>query len=342
MAESFEQLKRRLAAARRAADEAYRQDRPIVPGGSLIPGATSGAVDDEEEEKSWSSQDPNFYGLRDIMVDIVGVDIGDAAAGRVLNQYGATFYETNSRWPTLMDLRGDEDLFTRIVGAALRTDLLPAYFAVDGPEGRIYYDNTTGVPRTLGPAQPGDLRGDMRRAEKYTVFSQDEFEAYVNIDALGGTSGGSGGSGRGGQAYDKAQIGEYIDRQWGSLMLETAPNGLVDRYVSDHTAFWREGGSLDLETWVLGEMRKTGRYQALYGRKDPSLSEGQYLGQYTNLARGTGLRGDLVNREAARGAAGGVAPQSFANSLVENRDVQALGTGDLSRRFAQTVARIPA
>ena len=318
---------------------------PLVVGGGLIPGGSgSGAVDDTTEQASWSSQDPRFYGIRDLIIDQSGLDIFDTQASRILNDYGETFAAAHSgRWPTYTDVRADQSVFTSLARSALRTDLLPPTYGVRNADGSVtYYDNTGALPVETSAPEPL-WQGTYAETPGAVVYGADEYASIINWDAAGGRGRGSGsGGGRSGQVFDRAELDEYITRSWSGLMLETPPAGVADRWIAASNAFWSEGGSLDIETWLKGEMRKTARYQTLYGRKDPLISEEEHLGQYLSLARQTGLRSEQVNREAARGAAGGGAPASFAASLVENADVQGLGTGELSRRFAQTVGRLPA
>lgn len=323
----------------------------IVDPDEDVPGAT-GVVDEPEEEgdSSWSSRDPvNFYSIRDAiqryMLDRFGINISATALNQVMNAYAG------SESFTFSQLVGDEAFWTQAQRRALGSQNLPDWFWVNNPGGgRTLYNNTGGFPvpasiddwlEATQPKSLGDRYSNPPTGSAYflPVMDQDVFEAALNLDAFGLSR--RGGGGRAAPVWDRAALYESIRSIWRPLMVEDAPANLADEYVSEWTAFSRQGGSLDLQTWVLNKMRGTGRYQSIYAHKPAELSETEYIGQYRQIAEQTGLRDALVSRETLRGAAGGAAPQAFANSLMENRDVQAMGTGNLSRRFAQTIARIP-
>lgn len=324
----------------------YQVNQPTVrPGGGGVAFTgdtglgTSGAVDDTSAPPSWSSSDTRFYGIRDLLVTQSGLTISDTSASRVLDDYGARFYADHGRFPTYTELRGDGTLFAELTRSALRTDLLPPVYGVRGADGEIqFYDNSGAFPTEI--AKPGTLwAGTYAQVPQAPIYSQGEYDQIINWDAMGAPRGS--GSGRGGQVFDKAQMDEYITRSWGSLMLQEPPPGLTKRFIKASNAFWAQGGSLDLETWLKDQMRATARYRVLYGRKDPSMSEEQHLSLYSGLARQTGVRPALVTRFTVRGAAGAGAPAAFANMLTETAEVQGLGTGQLSRQFAQIVSGIP-
>ena len=144
------------------------------------------------------------------------------------------------------------------------------------------------------------------------------------------------GGGRGDLVLDRDTVAERIRNRWRTWMREEPANlnGLVSEFESDAQAFWQAGGGQkDLEVWIKNRMRTTGRYDLLYGNKDESQSEEDYLEGFLS-AEQFGLSPRIANREIVRGLTHGPAPASFQESVAFGRDVQALGQGTFSRRFA--------
>ena len=171
--------------------------------------------------------------------------------------------------------------------------------------------------------------------------------AIIDADTLGRilgrstitTSGGGGGVTRQPVAFDRAELTESIRGQWRSWMREEPGNleGLVSEFEASANAAWlNRGERKNLEVWIKNRMRSTSRYDLLYGKKDQSQSEEDYLGGFLS-AEQFGLHPRVANREVVRGLTNDPAPASFTESVAFGRDVQALGQGTFSRRFAQMI-----
>jgi len=158
--------------------------------------------------------------------------------------------------------------------------------------------------------------------------------------ASGSGRGSGSGSGRGGDiAYDREMLIESIRNHWRSILLEDCPDpaGLADQYIQEATAFWGQGGTLDLDTWVRNKIRASGRYRTLYARLPASMSEEEYLAQYLGTARQLGLNERWTMTQVEAGLQSGAAPQGFAERLTQTPQYAASNVGAFAQQYAQLV-----
>jgi len=188
---------------------------------------------------------------------------------------------------------------------------------------------------------PSSVLGTFRDLTAPNVISEDDFNRIQGrsmITTTTTTSGGGGG--RTALAFDRSHLAEVARDQWRTLMLEEPrnPEGLVDEYIKEANSMWLGGGAqLDFNTWVLNKIRATGRYNTLYGRKDESQSELDYLNSFRQGTAPFGLSPRIEKQELERGLTNAPAPASFQESVAFGRDVQAIGQGTFSRRFASMI-----
>jgi len=308
---------------------------------------------------SWASTDPTtFYGIRDLVQQQFGQYVGlDATeVGRALEEFGRQYFQTNRFFPTVTDVQRSGEFLVTLERRAVRSDVLPPIYAIDTPQGRIIYSNraTSVLPVALTPTQtqhfepakPGNVPGSKPGleigapgTEAIQTMTPEEVNNILNLEALQPKpTGGSGASVR----YDKDQLAEAIRDRWRTLLREEPadPYSLANQFISDANSALRQGSTKDFETWVLNKIRATDKYTVLYGKKDPSQSEVDYLQSFLNITGQYGLRASDANRIVKRGLKSGAAPASFAEQVAGSKAVEGLGTGDLSRRFANLLGQL--
>jgi len=296
-----------------------------------------------------------------------GIQEGDA--GAYTNAYAQSYYAENGRWPTFADLYIDNDYRNGAARVASGANGLPQYFWVtDENGGRTLYDNRSIVgpypmqvqlpesfmplrhfieeQAALGPYErkPGmEYAGYvLRKPYEIPVLTSEMLQEMFNRTAPPPTSGGGSGGGSAGPIFDKKLVMENITNIWRNLLLEEPGNvsTLADNYIMEAQAFARRGGSLNLETWARGTIRKTGRYGVLYGKKPESLSEDQYINQYRQAAGQFGLNEDWTSGQIEAGLSSGAGVAGFTERLAGTRKAMTASTGAWSQRFASSLGEM--
>lgn len=191
-----------------------------------------------------------------------------------------------------------------------------------GQPGLDAYEARTG---DTGSREISDPLGIMQRyqlALQWLAARDSMFgNAYQRWAQDGGKPPGGGAPRLTAASFDRNQLVNEVNSLWRSYLLDTTDKAgaLADAYIKARVA--NPNQALDFETYVLGEIRKTGRYQTLYESKPEGLTEQQYLApylstamQYVNPQRATEL--------AATGAQWGAAPGSYVQRVGRERDVQ--------------------
>ncbi len=347
-------------------------DNKLHPGDEVV------VVGGDREPPSWSSVDPAlFFGIRDQLlaewalqlgVPVSRLPVTAGEASRVLNQFGESFRDRTGELPeNFIDVQNDPEVWTRLARRGNNSDILPPLFQVETPQGRVIFRNTIDSVRpmqiteeeALGPPSSSsrfDVGFGANESQRDPALSEEGRTSALRI--LGGpvidpavlanlmgqtatTTSGSGG-GRGTLRFDRDQLAEGIRERWRTILREDPSNlgGLVSEFEAAANSMWKAGGAQkDFDTWVLNRMKGTPQYRRLYGRKDPQQSEVEYLQGFLS-AEQFGLDPRIANREVVRGLSTGAAPASFAESVAFSRDVQALGQGSFSRRFANLINQL--
>ena len=351
---------------------------PATPGGTFIPLSNyilggSSPVDVPTYQNQMGA---SYAGAQDFLRMFHNVQEGPA--GLYVNAFAENWKTTNGRYPTLNELitaSGFADGAKRVVtGAAY---LPPVFWAVNPETGRYaLWDNSTGIgPVPIEVPGPGSLLEAsnvfnrwfpqyQQVGEEYTgpyaeggigygagvdpsrnipVFSSEYLTAiFENAGAPGPTGGGGGGGGYSGPVFDRDLVIENIRNLWRNLLREDARNveKLADQYIAQATGFARRGGSLNLETWARKQVRETDRYRLLYERKPESMSEDQYINQYSQAAGQFGLNEAWTDRQIESGMESGAGVAGFTERLAGTRKAMTASAGSWSQRFASSLGEM--
>lgn len=318
----------------------------------------------------------NWYST---LKDDYGLDVTEAQVGRVLEAWAEAYREgktgvhattdaTGTQYvlPTILDLENDPTPWVMLQRNIVGTDKLPKTFAIQAPEGAVQYyrnDPSQVMPVAVSKeelhqeavaneafgtrGQPGmssataAYASDLLRRESLAVPTIPQEIVDSLLKPLQQQQTRSGGSGRR-ISFDKDQLIEAIRDRWRVLLREEPGNAgvIADEYIAAASDALRAGQPKDFDTWVLNRIRKEDRYGLLYARKDESQSELDYLNSFVPSVEGYGLPTRLAEQHLQRGMSTGAAPASFAESVAGSRDVASLGTGGLSRRFANLLNQL--
>ncbi len=211
---------------------------------------------------------------------------------------------------------------------------LPTVPGVEGePSKSIDFGQFTGVEdefRALVGRGLINLRNNIPEEDdfdlsRYTGFNQEDSEPS--------------GSGRGRLSFDRAALTQNASATWGQILWEAPPGGIVDEYISSANSLWQSSGvQQGFGTWLQGKMQQTGKYGVMYGRMEPGFTELEWQARF-NTAQ-FGLRLEDERAQSLRGLSSGAAPASFQQSVEQSRDVQALGQGRFSQRFANHINQL--
>ncbi len=156
---------------------------------------------------------------------------------------------------------------------------------------------------------------------------------------------GSGRVGRPARAYDRDQLIESGTDRWKGIMFEdpdeNAVGSLVDRFIDKGSAFWmKQGGNLDFDTYIVNEMRKTGRYKSLYAKKDPYLTEEEWMGRYRGAVEQFGFGEQATRRETEAGLKSGAGVAGFTERVSRTRESRLQNQGGFSRSLANQMSQM--
>jgi len=265
-----------------------------------------------------------------------------------VNQIAQQWYDQHGEWPDPVDLMGTEGFAWGATKLPTNSHVLPPFFAIQEEDGTLtWMDNrlstgpapvTSMLPWVNGIteiANPNNPDYDWYTAQNTTTLPRYLFQAILGAGRPA-TSGGGGGVG---VQYDKKQVMEAINNQWRSLMLQEPSDtaGLADSYITAAQAFRRRGGNLDLDTWVRGKIRDTGRYRTLYDRKPSFQSEEQYINQYTQAAGQFGLNERWTSQQIESGMTSGAGIAGFTERVGGTSEARLSNMGGWSQRFAQHI-----
>ncbi len=318
-----------------------------------------------------------FFAIRDQLlqewatqldVPLSRLPITAGEATRVLNQYAESVRERTGSLPRdFIDVQNDPEVWTRLARRGNNSDLLPSFFQVETPQGFVIFENRPEagpLPVPLSPQEasteslrriPEKSGGDPLDEKRFRagqipsfdptpvdprafrVVTADSLASILNLRPQERTGGGGGG--RGTLKFDRAQLAERFRNNWRLMMREDPANlnGLVSEFEGAANSTWKAGGAqTNADIWLNNRMMQESKWNLLYGRKDPAQSPIDYLQGFLS-AEQFGLDPRIANREVIRGLSTGAAPASFAESVAFSRDVQALGQGSFSRRFANLI-----
>ncbi|KKN73798.1 hypothetical protein LCGC14_0397470 [marine sediment metagenome] len=334
----------------------------------------------QEPTPTWPTINPTvFYGIRDRLreewadqldVRLTDLPLNEVDFTRVLKDFGESFFAVNREFPTFAEALDSTELWTRAQQRTFDLDLLPQQFVIDDGQGPTTYINDPKlsvfpVPMSVAvgrffddeddPNIPGDE--DKFRALVGRGLLNKDFHAS-QLENLPQTTTASlqdfiakaadrnkprGGGGPRTISFDKTAAAENLRNSWRTLMLEEPGNvpGLINEYENTANNSLRAGNATpSFEVWTLNKMRSTSRYRFLYGRKDLSQSEIEYMNSFRQGVVPHGLDRRLEVEQLERGLSTGAAPAAFAESVAFSRDVQALGQGSFSRRFAGLINQL--
>lgn len=314
--------------------------------------------DEDDGPDRWSQVDRNSYEwLTSYLAS--NLDISKTQANAYVEEQAARYESDTGNWPispyVLLNSAGFMDGAQRL---ATNLNALPEVFRMeDGttifnhgagliPVDAVVAGGSTGDPKLdefindiLGPhVGVGMAVRHPNAAGGYTpapVIPTDVLRQILQPQPIGG--GGGGGSLP--FTLDRNAVAERIRNDWRQLMLEE-PNAeaLADKYIAEAKAFRRKGGSLDLGVWIRTEARTTPKYNVLYGRKPETMSEDQWIGQYTAGARSFGFNETATVREIEAGASSGAGIGGFMDRVGNVREASL--QAPFTQRMVNAVGRL--
>ncbi len=146
-------------------------------------------------------------------------------------------------------------------------------------------------------------------------------------------------TGRGSLAFDRAALTQNAAATWGQILWEAPPGGIVDEYIVSANSLWQSSGvQQGFGTWLQGKMQQTSKYGVMYGRMEPGFTELEWQQRFSTAQ--FGLRLEDERAQSLRGMSSAAAPASFQQSVEQSRDVQSLGQGRFSQRFANHINQL--
>ena len=147
------------------------------------------------------------------------------------------------------------------------------------------------------------------------------------------------GGGRGTLSFDTAALNDAANGLWGQILWETPPSGLVGEYVDSANRLFKQSGvQQSFEAFAMTRMRETAKYGVMYGRMEPGFTEMQWQNRFNTSQ--FGLRLEDERAQSIRGMSSAAAPASFQQSVEQSRDVQSVGQGRFSQRFANHINQL--
>ena len=316
------------------------------------PGTGGGSLTEEVEQETTTSTSFTGSDLYQALKDqfVADFEIASSYADNAARRVFETFNQNVGRYPnSLSEVLGTSTYLNVGQFYASGAYNLPPTFTTDGT---TYINDPAGGMMPFNPAAgpsgvitgvgltPDQLSGG-RSPLIGPNLSTDQIGALLGLSRRSG-GGSGGGGGRQAPVFDEAQLKEGAREIWRGMLLEEPANldGLVKGFMSQATAFARKGGSLDFQTYVLGEARKAARYKTLYGKKPESMGEPEYLAQYVAPVRALGLRESQAMPIIEQGAANAPGLAGFNEGLERQTAVQSANQGKFSQRFAALVSQL--
>ena len=310
------------------------------------------------------------YGpLTELLIDLLQANVPDLQEWRArpyVQEYLRSWLQDSGRVPSVAEALNDPG-FT-LGGTKLPTyaDQLPQYFVVYTAAGPVLYDNSTNAGPTpvpvdqenwpttwrapqedydpsreglLGLRDPTNWQPQL--PEGIPVISQQDFAAYQQLyeDWRQDNYSYGGGAARTAPSYDRRTLEESVRNAWQQMLLEQPGelSRLVDGFIDEDSGFYLETGSrLNMQAWLLEQMRSTPRYRLLYGSKPAGMSEDEYLGRVSGVVGQFGLAPSSELEQTVKGMASPVNLSSLAERLSKLREYWVGHRGDLSQQFAAT------
>jgi len=303
---------------------------------------------------SWWSVDPGlFKSIQDQLLDDWAEELGiersklpitKAEVGDILKEYISDNW-TGTDGPTdYPHVRDDPEIWTRLSRHVTGADLLPDRFRVMHEAGTttLYRNDPTDLKPVAIPDESSDSRYDVgfqsnesQRDVGVPIISGADLEAASTVELDDGPTG----PGRGRLAFDRAAVDEDVKNMWGRILWEDPPPGLTDEYINSTNQLYQASGTQQgLQPWLLSKIRQTPKYGVMYGRMEPGVSELEWQQRFNTSQ--FGLRLEDERAQSIRGMSSGAAPASFQQSVEQSRDVQAVGQGRFSQRFANHIAQL--
>jgi hypothetical protein len=218
-------------------------------------------------------------------------------------------------------------------------------------EGRQTFEATGTIERPLSQRKRLALAG----IDAWTAFLQNtpRFESEEELlEAAAGTSpgGGGGGGGGGGAAqgriampFDVEQLKNSATEQWRALLRTEIPESELSKIVADYmdaaNAFWiGEAGQLDFQTYILGRIKDTARYNMLYGDKPEFFTDAEWALRYDQAVAQFGINATAGERQVIAGMTSGAGVAGFTERV--GRTAEARLAPGRSGNFSQRVASL--
>lgn len=242
----------------------------------------------------------------------------------VVGENAWRFYERNQYWPTPAELLEGTSVLNVLSGMEGGSyTAFPSLFFVEQEDGTLsQYANDPidglrvvieDVPRR-GPLEGlygvGPVEAEAFTPRRGPTYTFEQFQSILNRFKPPAR-------GQRAPTLDPALLEERATEQWRELMLNEPPNAraLVDKYLKAYRSFYKSGGRLDFDTFILGEIRKAPGYSSLYGDRPESVSEREWINRYRSQTARLGLREAEQVRQIRAGASGGVSEAGFAERL---------------------------
>ena len=292
------------------------------------------------------------YGQQiELLIDILQANVPDVQEWRArpyVREYLRSWLQDYGRAPSVFEAQRDPSFIMGGMRLPSYADQLPPYFIVNTAQGPVLYDNSTFAGPVPLPQESYDpareslaaYEGDWRPTlpAGTPVISEQDFNAYQYLyEDWRGV--GSDGGGRAAPTFDRRALEETVRSNWQRTLLEMPAQSsrLVDSYIQEATSFYLETGSaLNMQAWLLEEMRGTPRHRLLYGSKPAGMSEDDYLGRVSGVVNRFGLSPSSEVEQTVKGMASPVNLGSLAERLSRLREYWVGHRGDLSQRFAAT------
>ena len=311
-----------------------------------LPLTSEGAVPPvfESEMVSETGEPVLAVGTADVMNGVRFIEATDIEA---LKQNPQTLFEVVKRTGT--------DLIRRAQGGGVGTGDETAKAAAKGPSTTVLdpADRKFAGGAASIVNEPLDLPDYVRTAILYSdpaaegrepqaplpSISQEELVNKL-IQTVSGGGGGGGGVKRD-FVVDREQLMAAAREKWGRWLREAPPDervgSIVDRYIQEAGAFWRQkGGQLDFNTFLESNLKKQPRYQMIFRNKPPSTTEEQFIGSFEQPIGQLGLRPELAFEQTNRALLSGGSPQGQFERVSRSREVQL--QGGFSQRLARTLS----
>ena len=282
-----------------------------------------------------------YEGAQDFLRTFFGVQEGPG--GLYINAYAENWrMENGGKWPTMDDLTGSSEFIQGATKIPTGAAYLPLTFWAPHPETGVMtlYDNhsyTGPVPVEFDFTTPGHSASPSGYSN-LPILPAGYLERVLELGGVTAPPTRPGGGSRG-PVFDRDLVIENINNVWRNLLIEEPGDTgtLADQYITQATGFARQGGSLNLETWIRKQVRDTRRYQTLYGKKPESMSEDQYIGQYRQSVGQLGINERQATKQIEAGLKSGAGVAGFTERVASTGQARLANQGTWSQRFAQSI-----